>query len=574
MSQAMTDLDAQQKAAVLTAASRFVQAAVTGASTAAATQALGELAGLAIEGVFVTVKRGETLRGCCGQQGASLRLESALAESAARTARDPRMPPLTPNELPYLDLSVSLLGPPTPIQATGAQRESVVQVGRHGLRIQLGNAGGLLLPQVAIEQGWSARQFLDAVCRKAGLPAGTWQRDDATLMLFDGVCFGGPFEIDPATTGDFRTLLPNEDLRRISEWVRSNLNALVSGATPMYYATGVSDGEALGLLLTVRHPAAGEQQWLQLSVRETRPMQSSLYQMTEQAARWLSEQSADHASIEIAVLDECVHHGNLKDADLRGVDASTHAIVVTDGRRWAVSAGSTPEASVQRAAAMETFRSPASVYSMRCARTAEQLKVSVGPRGEAGIRVRPPAVAGMFYPAEDSDRETMVDALLEGLEPVEKQNVFAAMVPHAGLRFSGVVAAEVWRRINVPTRVLIIGPKHTPDGVDWAVAPHDRWQMSDTASIVGDVQMSVELAGRIPGMQLDAAAHRREHGIEVQLPLMRRFCPGSKLAAIAMQGADVEELEAAADALAQWYREQEEPPLIVISSDMNHFAAE
>ena len=73
-------------------------------------------------------------------------------------------------------------------------------------------------------------------------------------------------------------------------------------------------------------------------------------------------------------------------------------------------------------------------------------------------------------------------------------------------------------------------------------------------------------------MELDSRAHKREHGIEVQLPLMHRFCPDARLAAIAMHGGDVAQYQAAAEALAQWFCTQDDPPLLVVSSDMNHFA--
>ncbi|MEL7338546.1 MAG: AmmeMemoRadiSam system protein B, partial [Planctomycetota bacterium] len=155
---------------------------------------------------------------------------------------------------------------------------------------------------------------------------------------------------------------------------------------------------------------------------------------------------------------------------------------------------------------------------------------------------------------------------------IEKRSALAIMVPHAGLRFSGRVAADVWRRVQVPDRVLIIGPKHTRDGADWAIAPHDAWQLATSTSIAGDVQTAKELCECLPGMKLDRLAHAREHGIEVQLPFMHRFCPESRLTAIAMNGGTPKDFQKLAGALAAWMREQVDPPLLFISSDMNHFA--
>jgi AmmeMemoRadiSam system radical SAM enzyme/AmmeMemoRadiSam system protein B/AmmeMemoRadiSam system protein A len=571
----ITKLTDSQKSIIRRGASAMVQAAVQGRDVGAAVAALGSLSELPIDGVFVTVKRGETLRGCCGRQGGVMKLGEAMAESAARTARDPRLAPLSARELPYLNLSVSLLGPLRTIGVSGDRREQAVKVGTHGLRIQLGENGGLLLPQVATEQQWNARQFLDAVCRKANLPAGSWRRDDAQVMLFDGVCFGGDFEFDPTSCGAEKQMLSGEELARCCDWVGGNLIAIQSGATPMYYATGVSDLETLGLVLSLRHPRLGTQQWLQLSTRNTRPMQSSLYQMTEQAAGWIGGRAAaSECEVTLAITGDCVHHGPVDQADLRGFDSSARAVVLTDGRRWAVqfARDQTPQALIEAARAAEEFRGEEQLYSMHCDCSSDALAVSIGPQADAAVTTRRPAVAGRFYAADDAAREAEVDRLLEGLPPCKKRKALAVMVPHAGLRFSGRVAAEVWRRVEVPRRVLVIGPKHTPDGVDWAVAPHDRWRLSPQVEIAGDVALASELAQRIPGMRLDSLAHAREHGIEVQLPLMNRFCPDAKLAAIVMHRGEVDQLELAAEALARWLDQQDDPPLLVVSSDLNHFA--
>ncbi|MCO8125488.1 AmmeMemoRadiSam system protein B [Stieleria sp. TO1_6] len=581
----LASLSQSQQSTICRAASAMVQAAVQGSDPHDQVSQLGELAELPIEGVFVTVKRGQTLRGCCGRQGQTASLGPGLADAAARTARDPRMAPLSASELPYLNLSVSLLGPLRNLEAIGDDRAAAVQVGEHGLRISMGQNGGLLLPQVAIEQGWNANQFLDGVCSKAGLPAGAWRSDDAELQLFDGVYFDSEFQCDDSLRPPEKMFLSPQERQSCCDWIRNNCVALLTGATPVYYPPGVSDAEVLGLVLSINHPRCGSQQWLQLSLKSTRPMQSSLFQMTGQAVTWLhervcagdaveAESIARECHVKIAVLGDCVHHGKATDADLRGLEVGGRAVVLTDGRRWSVVFKDGCEAAelIDLARDLESFRGGEQLYSMHCDCSSDSMAVSVGPRADSAIRTRPPAVAGSFYPADDESREAAVDGLLDGLPPCEKQPVFAVMVPHAGLRYSGRIAADVWRRIEVPSRVLVIGPKHTNDGVDWAVAPHDNWQLSPTAAISGDQELAEELAAQIPGMELDAKAHAREHGIEVQLPLMLRFCPDTKLAAIAMSGGDPDQLAETATALADWIRDQDDPPLLVVSSDMNHFA--
>jgi len=120
--------------------------------------------------VFVSLhKRGE-LRGCIGSTVARLPLDCAVADAAYSAAmQDPRFDPVTPDEVPLIDVEISVLSPFVEIQPPE------VVVGVHGLMISRDFARGLLLPQVAEQRHWSAERFLDETCRKAGLPADAWK---------------------------------------------------------------------------------------------------------------------------------------------------------------------------------------------------------------------------------------------------------------------------------------------------------------------------------------------------------------------------------------------------------------
>jgi AmmeMemoRadiSam system protein B len=146
-------------------------------------------------------------------------------------------------------------------------------------------------------------------------------------------------------------------------------------------------------------------------------------------------------------------------------------------------------------------------------------------------------------------------------------------VPHAGLIYSGRVAADVWRRTRLPERVLIIGPKHTHHGVDWAVAPHESWSLPG-GSIAADPELAALLSERVAGWQIDAAAHAQEHAIEVELPFLHRLAPQTKVTGVALGPASLPQCLQFAQGLAAVLRSLREPPLLVISSDMNHFASE
>lgn len=138
-------------------------------------------------GAFVTLrtKRGD-LRGCIGSIRAVEPLFKAVASSAVSAAfRDPRFLPVRPDEMPQLELEISVMGP---IEAVRDVAE--IEVGRDGLIISKGRFAGLLLPQVATEYGWDRATFLDQACIKAGLTAGSWRLDDTRIEKFAAEVFG------------------------------------------------------------------------------------------------------------------------------------------------------------------------------------------------------------------------------------------------------------------------------------------------------------------------------------------------------------------------------------------------
>jgi AmmeMemoRadiSam system protein B len=149
----------------------------------------------------------------------------------------------------------------------------------------------------------------------------------------------------------------------------------------------------------------------------------------------------------------------------------------------------------------------------------------------------------------------------------------AALIPHAGLAYSGRVAAAVVRRVRIPQTVIVIGPKHTAQGMEWAVAPHATWAIPG-ATVASDPELARELAGSIPGLALDAAAHEQEHAIEVELPLIARLAPQTRVVGIAIGHGDLARCREFAGGLAEVLRRRDDRPLLLISSDMNHFATD
>ncbi|MBN2499477.1 MAG: TIGR00296 family protein [Anaerolineales bacterium] len=148
-------------------------------------------------GCFVTLFRGGQLRGCIGYPQPVLPLYAAVV-SAARdvTQRDPRFLPVKPEELPEINVEVSVLTPPTLIEVAEPQEciENIV-IGEDGLYIRAELGSGLLLPQVASEREWDVLTFLEHTCYKAGLPLDAWKDlDGVRIYKFQSQIFE---EVEP-----------------------------------------------------------------------------------------------------------------------------------------------------------------------------------------------------------------------------------------------------------------------------------------------------------------------------------------------------------------------------------------
>jgi len=138
-------------------------------------------------GAFVTLKTREgDLRGCIGTVLPAGSLDATVARMAVSAAvEDPRFPPVKTRDLTRIRLEISALTVPEPVPD-----EESVEVGRHGLIVRLGNRTGLLLPQVAVDWGWSREEFLRQVCLKAGLPPRAWRAPGTVLERFEAEVWG------------------------------------------------------------------------------------------------------------------------------------------------------------------------------------------------------------------------------------------------------------------------------------------------------------------------------------------------------------------------------------------------
>jgi len=142
-------------------------------------------------GVFVTLNKQNSLRGCIGYPLPVKKLSEGLIDAAISAAiHDTRFNPVTADELDKIVFEVTILTPPVDIrveQPSEYLRE--IKIGRDGLIVENAYTSGLLLPQVPTEYGWNTEEFLEFTCQKAGLKKDAWKDKDTKISRFQGVIF-------------------------------------------------------------------------------------------------------------------------------------------------------------------------------------------------------------------------------------------------------------------------------------------------------------------------------------------------------------------------------------------------
>jgi len=577
-------LSSEQEGHVFLGAAKRVTATVRGEPQPSLAGILGDAAGVPVYGAFVSLKRGGQLRSCCGYLSPSLRLGEAVEHAADRAAKDdPRFPPISPSELPHLDMEVWILWGLEPITVRGEDRVSAVQIGKHGLQVARGSNRGLLLPGVAVEHHFDAREFLEQVCHKAGLPPGAWKKDDTALWTFEGYAIHGRLgtTLEAAAAEPAPRPTPVE-VARLAEFARENLVALDLGATPSFYLPGAFDDSVCGVALSVALPGVAGQniECGTVSVRAEKPLQATLFDLARLVAGALRQRAVDPAAIPpggvaLTVLSDPVPHGTAQEADLAGVDPRRRAVLLADRVRtaWLYDPQKTPETLLAEALELGKFPDPAAtaVLSVAVASTASRAGAAYRSQAADKPRVRAPAVAGTFYPGEPRELDRMLKQMLPAQPHPEPWA--GAMVPHAGWIYSGRLAGATLARLQVPPQVIIFCPKHSRGGAEWAVAPHDVWSLP-SGEVPSDPELARRLAAAVDGLELDEAAHRQEHAIEVQLPLLARLSPAARVVGITIGGGGFEDFAEMAEQLAGCLGGMSPRPLLVISSDMNHYADE
>jgi MEMO1 family protein len=188
-----------------------------------------------------------------------------------------------------------------------------------------------------------------------------------------------------------------------------------------------------------------------------------------------------------------------------------------------------------------------------------------------GSDIREPAVAGSWYPGGAAALAAELERHLDAARPEALEGRLVALIsPHAGLRYSGPVAAWGYSmlRARPPRTVVLVGPSHRIPfrGVS-------LWARGEWRTPLGPVPVDEDLAARLlaadANIHADQRPHLSEHSLEMQMPFLKHLAPEVRILPALMGSQTRDEVDALAGALARVLRPGE--ALLVASSDLSHY---
>jgi AmmeMemoRadiSam system protein B/AmmeMemoRadiSam system protein A len=190
---------------------------------------------------------------------------------------------------------------------------------------------------------------------------------------------------------------------------------------------------------------------------------------------------------------------------------------------------------------------------------------------DGGGEVRPPVVAGQFYPESATVLKLAVEKFMEDALPPQAKKPLAIVVPHAGYIYSGQICADGWNQVRGGAYdvVVLLGTNHTtPDLRKIALYPGGGFRTPlGTAKVDGD--LTAALLAASPECALDKGPHVREHSVEVQVPFVQVLFPQAKIVAAIVGEADAALCTRFGNALASVLKGRR--AVIVASSDLSHY---
>jgi len=184
--------------------------------------------------------------------------------------------------------------------------------------------------------------------------------------------------------------------------------------------------------------------------------------------------------------------------------------------------------------------------------------------------VRRPAVAGTWYPGTAQELASTIDGHLAVVDDDVKGDLVALIAPHAGLMYSGPVAAHAYRLLSKRAfdTAVLVGPSHFVafDGV--AIVPSGGFETPFGVAWI-DADCASALMAASSAIHDSPSAHTREHSLEMQLPFLQRLAPGTGIVPLLMGHQTSKAARLLGDALAAALRGRR--ALLVASTDLSHY---
>jgi hypothetical protein len=182
--------------------------------------------------------------------------------------------------------------------------------------------------------------------------------------------------------------------------------------------------------------------------------------------------------------------------------------------------------------------------------------------------IREPVVSGQFYPQNVPELKKAI----EEFKPKEsaKSSAYGLILPHAGYVYSGHVAVTTVSKVIAKKRIIILGPNHTGYGENFGMYPEGSWKIP-FANLSIDSNLAQRILESGTDITRDTLAHKFEHSIEVELPILYYFFGDFSFVPIVCNVSTIATYEKVAAQIFSAVKADKEEILFVASSDMTHY---
>jgi len=184
--------------------------------------------------------------------------------------------------------------------------------------------------------------------------------------------------------------------------------------------------------------------------------------------------------------------------------------------------------------------------------------------------IRPPAVAGRFYPSEPDKLTGQIEQFVSVAGSSDRVRALGCIVPHAGYVYSGHVAGAVYTSIEIPKKCVLLGPRHFPRGEPMSILTEGIF-LTPLGEARIDAELAAALAHEYPRLREDAVSHEHEHSLEVQIPFLQYLAKDIQIVPVVLATDRYGAVEELGRAVAKVVAAAREPVLVIASTDMNHY---